>query len=325
MSTVAVARSASTELDTGWDEARWVRILDRIEHRRTDVGLRFWGPPLWLEVTMVGPDSDLWPTVSDEPASWDWQSSAPCLEAAALEADGADDERLLVVVGRYTIENLILNAVHEIGEWFRIDGRRPFPAHGFTAGAAAAARADADQGNGGVTVELAFGAEAIADAPRAEAREGQQDGRRLVRCLTESAAPSRFTYLPGTMVSYEPAGPVIERTSDDEATAGRRSTWSRATVAAAGAHRPDAETRIVRDVHRALVLYEADRICRAFHIDGRRPWAVADAGRALQSDPLRAAAEVLSVSIRYSDAPESGTLLSEQRPALRGSSRGRSG
>ena len=50
----------------GRDQARWVRILDRIEHRQPDVGLRFWGLPLWLEVTMTGPDSDRWPAIRDQ-------------------------------------------------------------------------------------------------------------------------------------------------------------------------------------------------------------------------------------------------------------------
>src|SRR4029453_9466351 len=181
--------------DSGCAQARWAKILDRIEHRQPDVGLRFWGPPLWLEVTMIGPDSDLWPTISEQPTAWDWQSSAPCVEVADLANEGADDDRLLAVVGRYTIENLILNAVHEIGEWLRFDGRRLFPAH--RPGVATASDHD-DQGNGAVTVQLTFGqaARRPGAVPAGPAHEHLR-GPHLVRRLAEAAAPSRFTYLPG--------------------------------------------------------------------------------------------------------------------------------
>lgn len=35
---------------------------------------------------------------------------------------GADDQVLLGAASRYGLENLLVNAVHEIGEWLRLDG-----------------------------------------------------------------------------------------------------------------------------------------------------------------------------------------------------------
>jgi hypothetical protein len=288
--------------DPWWVEARWVKILDRIEHRQPDVGLRFWGPPLWLEVTMTGPDSDQWPTISEQATAWDWQSSVPCVEVAGLVHEGADDDRLLAVVGRYTIENLILNAVHEIGEWFRFDGRRCFPAH--SSGASAPVDRD-DQGNGAVTVRLEFGQAAHrSGAVPVRPTTDRQRVRQLVSRLAEAAAPSRFTYLPGTTLSYEVAGPVIQRWLNGEPTAPWRSTWSSSTLKAVGADGPDVVALVGRDVHSALVSHEADRICRAFHVDGRRPWNVAIPELALGTVPLDTEAhdaELLSILIDYAE------------------------
>ena len=285
--TLAPAQELSpSELESvsGRAQARWAKILDRIEHRQPDVGLRFWGPPPWLEVTMTGPDSDLWPTVSEQTTAWDWQSSAPCVEVADLANEGADDDRLLAVVGRYTIENLILNAVHEIGEWFRFDGRRLFPAHG-PPGIAAPSDRD-DQGNGAVTLQFEFGEAARRShaAPAGPAPE-QQRGRHLVGRLAEVAAPSRFTYLPGTTISYEGAGPVIQRWSDGALAAAWRSTWSSSTSDAVDADGPEMAALVGRDVHSALVSYEADRICRTFHVDGSRLWSLAVPENTLGSFP----------------------------------------
>ena len=288
--------------DSEWVEARWVKILDRVEHRQPDVGLRFWGPPLWLEVTMIGPDSDQWPTISEHATAWDWQSSVPCVEVAGLVHEGADDDRLLAVVGRYTIENLILNAVHEIGEWFRFDGQRSFPAH--SSGASAPSDRD-DQGNGAVTIRLEFGqaAHRSGGAP-ARSVTAQLRGRQLVKRLAEAAAPSRFTYLPGATISYEAAGPVIQRWLDGEPTTAWRSTWSSWTLEAVSADGPDLVALVGRDVHRALVSHEADRICRAFHIDGSRPWNVAVPELALGAVPFDTEAhdaELLTILIDYAE------------------------
>ena len=288
---------ADLDVDAGWNRARWVRILDRIEHRRVDVGLRFWGPPLWLEVTMVGPDSDLWPTVSKRPTAWDWQSNAPCVEALRLADEGADDDRLLAVVARYTIENLILNAVHEIGEWLRFDGERLFPAH--RSGAAAPSGCDR-QGNGAVELQVQFGA--AAHRPVA----GDQNGHPLLRRLADAAA-SRFTYLPGTTIVYDAAGPMIQRWSGGERTTAWRSTWSRATWEAARTEAPDLVALVGRDVHRAIVSHEADRICQAFHLDGSRPWRLAAPDAPLGAGPPDTAedAELLAISLDYADEPPS--------------------
>lgn len=246
-----------------WSPTRWATLLDRIEHRQSDVGLRFWGPPLWLQVTMTGPDSDLWPTIDSRPVAWDWQSNAPCHELARLDAAGATDHELLDVVGRYTIENLILNAVHEIGEWLRFDGRRIFPAH--LPGAAATTE---QQGNGEVVVHFTFG-----PAPSSPPVSAQRVDPGIADRVSETAAAARFTYLPDATITYEDAGPVIRRWHDGHASDTGRSRWSAATIHAARSGRSDATALIARDVHQAVVSYEADRICRAFHIDGTQPWS----------------------------------------------------
>jgi hypothetical protein len=255
---------------------------------------------------MTGPDSDLWPTYSEEATAWDWQSSAPCVEVAVLADEGADDNRLLAVVGRYTIENLILNAVHEIGEWLRFDGRRLFPAHS----SRIAARSDRDdQGNGAVTLRAEFGQAAHrSGAVPAGPAPDQKRGAHLVSRLAEAAAPSRFTYLPGTTISYEPAGPVIQRWSDGEPTTAWRSTWSRSTLEAVGVDGPEVVALVGRDVHRALVLHEADRICRAFHIDGSRPWSLAVPESALGADPPDTEEHDAELSILIDYADTSGTI-----------------
>jgi hypothetical protein len=290
---------AERDIDAGWDQPRWVKILDRIEHRQPDVGLRFWGPPLWLEVTMVGPDSDLWPSVSEQPSAWDWQSNAPCVEAVRLAHEGADDDHLLAVVARYTIENLILNAVHEIGEWFRFDGRRVFPAHRI---AAAAPFGCDGQGNGAVTLQLEFGGA----APRPAA--GHPNRRMSVRRLADAAAPSRFTYLPGTTVSYEAAGPMIQTWANGERTTAGQSTWSSPRLKA-DPDDPELVVLVAQDVHRALVSHEADRICRALHVDARRPWRLAVPESPRGADPPDTdahGAELLSISIKYADVAATG-------------------
>jgi hypothetical protein len=243
---------------------RWRTILDRIEHRQLGVGLRFWGPPLWLEVTMEGPDSDRWPVVGDEAASWNWQSNECCDEADALAVAGADDDEILAVVARYTIENLILNAVHEIGEWLRLDGERVFPAH---VGRGAEAVVSADQGNGSVTCTITFDDVVAGSPPPALERR--------TRGPADAVLPSRFTYLPGTTIAYGDDGPIVERWAPDEDAVVRRSVWSPETMDAVRTESAGDVALIARDVHVALVSHEADRICRSFHVDGARRWKLA--------------------------------------------------
>jgi hypothetical protein len=72
---------------------------------------------------MTGPYSDRWPANPGRNDSWNWQSTETCVEAERLLDQGTDDDQVVVAVDRYTIENLILNAVHEIGEWLRFDGQ----------------------------------------------------------------------------------------------------------------------------------------------------------------------------------------------------------
>ena len=247
------------------DTERWRKIADRIEHRQLGVGLRFWGPPLWLEVTMDGPDSDRWPVVADEATSWNWQSNESCDEADALALTGAGDDDLLAVVARYTIENLILNAVHEIGEWFRLDGERVFPSH---LGRGSALLTSADQGNGSVTCTVAYG-DAVVRSPPPPTRE------RARRGPADAVVPSRFTYLPGTTIAFGHDGPIVERWSAGAEEGAWRSVWSPDTLDAVRTGSAVDVALIARDVHVALVWHEADRICRSFHVDGQRRWKLA--------------------------------------------------
>jgi hypothetical protein len=290
--------------DADWPLARWGRILDRVELRRAGLGLKFWGPPLWLEVTMTGPDSDRWPANPEEHDSWNWLSTETCFEAERLLVQGADDDQLVVAVGRYTVENLILNAVHEIGEWLRFDGRRVFPAHPSSQGSPAAADG---QGNGSVQLTVTF-RPPVRPTPAFRARQPVDDvsAQGQLRLLTELAGPSRFTYLPGTAVHYHAAGPVIRLHSNGGSATGWRSMWSTATLDAVRNH-AYAETligAIQRDVHGALVAWEADRICRAFYIDRRRPWRLSAPEPPLGPEPAADDEEVddiLTLTIAYLD------------------------
>jgi hypothetical protein len=301
-SAVAPSRDVSESgLSEIWAEARWVSILDRIEHRQPQVGLKYWGPPLWLEVTMRGPDSDLWPANTNDGHEWNWQSDEPCEEAAALAGEGADDDRLLAVVGRYTVENLILNSVHEIGEWFRFDGQRLFPAH-----PARDAPLNDDQGNGGVQLRVTFG--------QGAERSATPSDKRLIERLAEIAAAPRFTYFPDTAVSFEAPGPVIRTSQESASPTVWRSTWSSSTIEAAGAGADELVMLVARDVHRALVSYEADGICRAFHLDGRRPWRLDAPMPPLGPEPAddgSAGSELLAISLTYLDSPFHLTAPSE--------------
>jgi hypothetical protein len=273
----------------GWDDHRWYGILERIEQRQAGIGLRFCGPPLWLEVTMQGPDSDAWSTADAgeiPDRSWDWQSSAACDEAMSLDAAGADDECLLASASRYTLENLVLNAVHEIGEWLRFDARRLFPAHGgHTTGADGSTRAVGDglQGNGIVNVDLTFDPTPTPWIDRAD--EAATTRLRMTSRAGELAGAWRFTYLPGTSISYGPDGPVVTSGDGPVVTPAEGESayptpapslmWSTVALDAVDASGAEFVDAVERDVHRAVVLYEAARVCDAFHVDGRRPWRLA--------------------------------------------------
>ena len=295
-----------------WPQARWTRILDRLEHRQADIGLKFWGPPLWLEVTMTGPDSDRWPAKPESNDSWNWHSSQTCTEAESLLQQGADDDQLVVAVGRYTVENLVLNAVHEIGEWLRFDGRRVFPAH-----PAAQAWPPADaQGNGSVQLIVTFtpAAGPAGRPPRpADQTTAQCHLRRphLLQLTELAGPPSRFTYLPATSIDYDTAGPVIRLHCDARPATEWRAAWSTATVQALQSD-VDAQTLIgfvQRDVHGALVAWEADRICRAFYIDHRRPWRLCAPGLGLGNESTTDGEvdEGLTLTITYLEQPNGST------------------
>ena len=281
----------------GWPASRWVRVLDRMEFRQEGVGLRFRGPPLWLEVTMSGPDSDLWPVVGHPDQEWDWQSSTTCVEAEELAAAGAGDSEVLAAASRYAVENLILNAVHEIGEWLRLDGRRLYPAH-LPAGGHDGVVVDAD-GNGPVRLQVDFGAA----SDRADSRSAgptAPDATPVPEGDMAAVAASRFTYLPGTAISYEAAGPVVTRYG--AAPSVWRSSWSGDAARMLRGDPPgDAVESVARDVHRAVVTHEADRVCRAFRVDGHRAWTVAPgpgAGRG-GDDIDGTALEPVSLRIAY--------------------------
>jgi hypothetical protein len=297
---MAVRQPAHPVESAAWSDSHWAAVLDRIEHRQANIGLKFWGPPLWLEVTMSGPDSEQW-SIADTPGqefrSWDWQSIAPCREAAELDEAGAGDDRLLEAASQYTIENLILNAVHEIGEWLRFDGRRVFPAHLPTPDAASAVDAvdTGDQGNGAVrlTVDFRPNRSHLPAIPPA-ANEAITD--RASSRITEAAAAWRFTYLPGTRISYNPLGPEITDIPPGAPTPMVwRSAWSASTLSAVDGPTDQLASAVARDVHRMLVRYETDQICRAFHVDGRQPWQLE------ANDDVRPStdAESLAISITY--------------------------
>lgn len=289
-----------------WPLPRWGRILDRVELRQAGLGLKFWGPPLWLEVTMTGPDSDRWPANPEENDSWNWLSTETCAEAERLFDQGADDDQLVVAVGRYTVENLILNAVHEIGEWLRFDGQRVFPAHP----SAQASPAADGQGNGSVQLTVTF-TPAPRPTPASRTQHSVDDvsAQDQLRRLTELAGPSRFTYLPGTAVHYLAEGPVIRLHSNGAAATGWQSRWCADTLDALR-NDADAETLIgavQRDVHGAVVAWEADRICRAFYIDSRRPWRLSAPEPRIGTGPAANDEEVdgiLTLTISYLDPEE---------------------
>ncbi len=285
-----------------WPVARWGRILDRVELRQAGLGLKFWGPPLWLEVTMTGPDSDRWPANPEGNDSWNWLSTETCSEAESLFDQGADDDQLVVAVGRYTVENLILNAVHEIGEWLRFDGKRVFPAHPSSQARPTAADG---QGNGSVQLTVTF-RPPLRPTPALRARQPVDVDQDQLRRLTELAGRSRFTYLPGTAVHYHADGPVIRLHSNGAPATGWRSMWSTATIDALRDD-ADAETLIgavQRDVHGAVVAWEADRICRAFYIDRRRSWRLSAPEPPLGPEPAadnEEVADMVVLTIAYLD------------------------
>jgi hypothetical protein len=95
---------------------------------------------------------------------------------------------------------------------------------------------------------------------------------------------------------------------------------------AAVAAGPDVAELVGRDVHSALVLHEADRICRALHVDGSRVWTLAVPELALGADPPDTEPQdvpLLSIRIDYADtsgaidrrAHRSSGLIVENTPA----------
>ena len=58
-----------------------------------------------------------------------------------------------------------------------------------------------------------------------------------------------------------------------------------------------------RDIHGALVGCEAALICRAFYVDGRRPWRLAADDSTEGVEATDRDMEVVSVAIDYTSAP----------------------
>lgn len=284
-----------------WDAPRWRAILDRMEHRDAAVGLRFWGPPLWVEVTMSGPDSDAWSSPPDASAvlpSWDWLSGTTCDLASAMEAGGAGDDALLAVAARYTLENLVLNATHEIGEWLRFDGGRLFPAHLHPSEPLEVPGGGAAQGNGSVAVEfVAF------KTPAAPLPAPQQDS--VARRARSDAAGWRYTSLPGETVTMDDSGPTVAD-GQGRAVAGR---WSADALRAASGPTDEFVAAIHRDVHTTLVRAHAEWICAAFHVDGAPRWALAGTVAAAG----RPAEQIIDLHVAYDAGIASAAGLGHAR------------
>jgi hypothetical protein len=287
-----------------WDDLRWSRILDRIDHRQVGIGLRFWGPPLWLEVTMAGPDSDRWwvaEAIDLPDHSWNWESANPCFNAMQRAGAGADDESLLQAASRYTFENLVLNAVHEVGEWLRFDARRVFPAHGSrgVSGSARPGGLDGHQGNGAVYLRVNF------DLPYGRSKDCRVSSRPpqpgFAARVRESVSPWRFTYLPHRLIAFTDSGPLLVDSAHDLGAERWASTWSRRTrhVVESFACAEQVIAAVQGDVHRMLVDYEVDQICRAFHVDGRRPFRLARAEQSEGIGRLETAPLPVSIDLRH--------------------------
>jgi hypothetical protein len=287
--------SARCETVESWDQARWARVLDRIEFRDPEVGLRFSGPPLWLEVTMRGPDSATAASgAHGAEAAWDWQSDTTLPPLPP----GADDDTLLAAAGRYTLHNLVLNAAHEVGEWLRLDGRRVFPPHGGPVQATGSPwerAGDGAQGNGSVVVE-------VVDAPPLRLDQ-PPEGADAVFCVPAEAAAGRWTYLRDTSIRYTSTGVVLDDRRPARASVAPTSTlaWSPearseadcSDVPHSGVTGPSDAGRavLVREVHRAVLHAETAWIVDALHIDGRRPYRLG-----LHGDP---ASTPVALVIRY--------------------------
>ncbi len=281
-----------------WDAPRWRAILDRMEHRDASVGLRFWGPPLWVEVTMSGPDSDAWSSPPDASAvlpSWDWLSGTTCELASTMEAGGAGDDALLAVAARYTLENLVLNATHEIGEWLRFDGGRLFPAHLHPSEPSEVPGGSATQGNGSVAVHFVT---PVAPRPAPQQEAVAPRARR-------DAAGWRYTSLPGETITMDDAGPTVTDVHG-RAVTGR---WSSDALMAVSGPTDEFVAAIHREVHTALVRAHAEWICAAFHVDGAPRWALAGTVAAAG----RPAEEIIDLHVAYDADTASAAGLGHAR------------
>jgi hypothetical protein len=200
------------------------------------------------------------------------------------------------------VENLILNAAHEIGEWLRFDARRVFASHSAVPGVA-----DGPQGNGIVDISVHFDAGSVlsvvdgsnwdgsdwdgsgGDGAGETARGGAAERRAVSARAAEVAAAWRWAFMPEMAISYGPQGPIITEAGRDL----WEWRWSASTIDALEAPEAEFVAEVQRDVHQALVWLEADRVCEAFHVDGSRPWHVE------RGDDATSAGGALGLSIGY--------------------------
>ena len=103
--------------------------------------------------------------------------------------------------------------------------------------------------------------------------------KRLVARLDDVGSASSCTCLPGTSISYLPAGIVITRPSGVGGLGAEWiSPWSQPLLSIAEGPMPDLLEALGREIHRDVVSEEVDRICGSLYIDGGQAWSVANAG-----------------------------------------------
>lgn len=281
-------------LGAAWDDVDAVvaQASDRIRFTHPDVHLSI--SPAATELTWRGPDSD-------DPAGpvrdWDWLSAPDTtglveLERLAVSRTAAAADEVVRLLTRRAHQALALNAVHEVGEWLKLNGVRPFGPHTpirdrLTGQVVPGGVDDGPQGNGAVLLELAYDAhlpEAAPTVPAPTPTAGALEW--LCQCLAACRFSDAFTYRPGSRVEITPGGPRLVVDDLLDARTGARTTatldrrWSSSVLEAATAlHGAAPESlawnvlarQVARDVHRTLVIFEIHEIGEHLLVDGSRP------------------------------------------------------